>query len=71
MGIKLLSDNAFTVNHDYSNRCITIKYSELIVDMGEGDNEKFVTVFDANLNTICDFVKGQLENYCKDVNTSR
>ena len=65
------SNSVFTISHDYSNRCINIKYGESIVDMREVVSERFATVFDVNLGAICSFVKGQLENYCKDVHTSR
>jgi len=63
--------SAFTIRHDSDKRRITIEYNELIVDMNEVISERFATIFDANLGAICSFVKEQLENYCKGINTSR
>jgi len=71
VGIKVIGPaNAFTISHDSNKKCINIKYNESIVDMREVGDIRFETIFDANLGAIRSFVEGQLENYCRSINTS-
>jgi len=54
--------SSFTMKHDKVENRFIIDYNSAIMDTRSIVSDKYNTIFDANIGTICDFIKKELKS---------